>query len=185
MLKKLLLLYHFVFALFCYTPRRLISPAIMRFTVLQYIKSNAIKVDGELDETSWKQSAVAENFWQLYPCRHCGCTQTKVRMTYDANNLYVAFVCYDTGYYVIQSLKRDSDPGSSDGVGIVLDPLNSRTNGFSLQWTLQCSKPKTCWMPIMVILVSAGTINSFTNKAACRSLGGKRLFLLKPSVCSR
>ncbi|MFN8253684.1 MAG: DUF5916 domain-containing protein [Ferruginibacter sp.] len=93
--------------------------------------TDAIKVDGELDETSWKQSAVAENFWQLYPADTAAARrETKVRMTYDANNLYVAFVCYDTGYYVIQSLKRDSDPGSSDGVGIVLDPLNSRTNGF-------------------------------------------------------
>lgn len=90
-----------------------------------------IKVDGELNEASWQQAAVANNFWQKFPTDTAEARrQTTAMLTYDNTYLYVGFICRDTNHYVIQSLKRDSDPGDSDGVGVVLDPLNNRSNGF-------------------------------------------------------
>lgn len=92
---------------------------------------DAIKIDGELNELSWQQAQPVKNFWQYFPADTAAAKRdTKAMLTYDANNIYVAFICYDTSHYIIQSLKRDNDPGNSDGIGLVLDPLNSRTNGF-------------------------------------------------------
>jgi hypothetical protein len=92
---------------------------------------DAIKIDGELNEVSWQIAQPIKNFWQKEPVDtgHAK-RQTEVRTTYDANFLYIGIINYDTNHYIIQTLKRDVDPGNSDGVGIVIDPLNSRTNGF-------------------------------------------------------
>jgi Domain of unknown function (DUF5916)/Carbohydrate family 9 binding domain-like len=93
--------------------------------------TDAIKIDGELNEASWQNAHSIQNFWQIFPVDTGKAQrQTEVRMTYDANFLYVGVVNFDTSFYVIQSLKRDSDPEKSDGFGIVLDPVNGRTNGF-------------------------------------------------------
>lgn len=90
-----------------------------------------IKIDGELNEESWQTAESVENFWQYLPVDTAAARRdTKAMVTYDATNIYFAFVCYDTNFYVIQSLKRDNEPIKSDGIFIVLDPLNSRTNGF-------------------------------------------------------
>lgn len=92
---------------------------------------DAIKIDGQLDELSWQQAEPKNKFWQKEPL-DTGHAQrdTEVRVTYDNNFLYVGIINYDTNYYVIQTLKRDIDPGNSDGVAIILDPMNARTNGF-------------------------------------------------------
>lgn len=92
---------------------------------------DAIKIDGELNEASWQNAQPIKNFWQKEPVDtgHAK-RQTEVRATYDANFLYLGIINYDTNHYIIQTLKRDVDPGNSDGIGIVIDPLNSRTNGF-------------------------------------------------------
>ena len=92
---------------------------------------DAIKVDGVLNETSWQNAESMKNFWLKEPLDTGHAKQdTEVRVTYDNYFLYVGIINYDTSYYVIQTLKRDIDPGNSDGVGIVLDPVNARTNGF-------------------------------------------------------
>ncbi|TAL41696.1 MAG: hypothetical protein EPN92_12585, partial [Chitinophagaceae bacterium] len=93
--------------------------------------TDVIKIDGELNEASWNNAQPIKDFWQKEPVDtgHAK-RQTEVRTTYDANFLYIGVTCYDTNYYVIQTLKRDVDPSNSDGIGIIIDPLNSRTNGF-------------------------------------------------------
>ena len=51
-------------------------------------------------------------------------------MAYDDNFLYVAAICYGNDKYVIQTLKRDNTLQTGDAFGIVIDPVNERTNGF-------------------------------------------------------
>jgi hypothetical protein len=93
--------------------------------------TDAIKIDGELNEAAWQKAHRIKKFWQKFPV-DTGLAQrdTEVMATYDGNFIYFGIINYDTSYYVIQTLKRDSDPGDSDGMGIVLDPVNGRTNGF-------------------------------------------------------
>ncbi|HLF45456.1 MAG TPA: DUF5916 domain-containing protein [Chitinophagaceae bacterium] len=93
--------------------------------------TDVIKIDGELNEASWQNAHFINNFWLQNPDdNRYAKRQTEVRITYDANFLYVGIINYDTSYYVIQTLKRDVNPGGSDGVGVVIDPLNGRSNGF-------------------------------------------------------
>lgn len=93
--------------------------------------TDVIKIDGELSEVSWQQAHTVNNFWQKFPVDTGRAQrQTLVRATYDEHFLYFGIICYDTSYYVVQTLKRDVDPGSSDGIGIIIDPVNGKTNGF-------------------------------------------------------
>lgn len=90
-----------------------------------------VKIDGVLDEAAWQQAAPATAFWQKEPADTAAAKlKTEIRVTYDLVNMYFGIYCFDKTPYVVQSLKRDSDPGNSDGIGIVLDPVNNRSNGY-------------------------------------------------------
>ena len=93
---------------------------------LQIKRNNdPIKVDGMLDEDSWSTPNVASDFWQQYPKDNIKTdVRTEVRMTYDADNLYIAAICYDVEDYVVQTLKRDNGLFTSDAFGIIIDPVN-------------------------------------------------------------
>ena len=90
-----------------------------------------IKIDGVLDEPVWSTAELAKNFNKKYP-NDIGEPQrkTEVRLTYDDKNIYFGFKVYDSGNAVIQSLKRDVGHDAGDGVAVMLDPLNQKTNGF-------------------------------------------------------
>ena len=90
-----------------------------------------IILDGILDEPAWKSAIVAKDFTKKYP-NNIGNPkqQTEVLSTYDEKNIYFAFKVYSKEEQIIKSLKRDIGYDGSDGVGIVLDPLNQKTNGF-------------------------------------------------------
>ena len=90
-----------------------------------------IKIDGNLSDSAWAGLEVADKFAAHWPQDNVPLLrQTEVRMTFDDKFLYIAAVCRDTNYHIIQSLKRDGDYWSSDGFAVTLDPINERTNGF-------------------------------------------------------
>ena len=93
--------------------------------------SSPIKIDGVLDEAVWANAEVATNFFKKYP-NDIGAPKrkTEVRMTYDNENLYFAFKVYDSGTHVISGLKRDGGHDGNDCIGVILDPINKKTNGF-------------------------------------------------------
>ena len=93
--------------------------------------TSPIKIDGELNEGVWSTLETTTPFWKKFPNDE-GRPQrkTEVKIAYDDKFLYFAFTSYDSGKAYIQSLKRDFGHDGSDGVGIVLDPTNQRTNGF-------------------------------------------------------
>jgi hypothetical protein len=90
-----------------------------------------IILDGILDEPAWKSAIVAKDFTKKYP-NNIGPPkqQTEVLSTYDDKNIYFAFKVYSKEEQIIKSLKRDIGYDGSDGIGILLDPLNQKTNGF-------------------------------------------------------
>ena len=90
-----------------------------------------IEIDGILDEPVWANTDVAKDFKKKYP-NDIGEAKraTEVRFTYDNENIYFGFKVYDSGTAISRSLKRDIGYDMSDGVGIMLDPLNKKTNGF-------------------------------------------------------
>ncbi len=87
-------------------------------------------IDGKLDDPAWTKANVGSDFWQKVPFFAEGADpRTEVMLTYDKDNLYVATKCFQKKDIIIQSLKRD-EYWDNDGIAIVLDPLNTRTNGF-------------------------------------------------------
>ncbi len=96
--------------------------------------TSEIIIDGDLKEEVWKNAALADNFWVSYPVDHQQVPdelQTEVRMTYDDQYMYFGITCYGDNDYVIQTLKRDKDIARGDGFGLVIDPVNAKTNGFA------------------------------------------------------
>ncbi|GAC1438018.1 MAG: hypothetical protein NVSMB63_00880 [Sediminibacterium sp.] len=90
-----------------------------------------VKIDGEFTEPDWATAGTANNFWRKFP-NDVGRPKrkTEVRVMYDDTFIYFGFTSYDSGKAYIQSLKRDIGHDGNDGVGIILDPTNQRTNGF-------------------------------------------------------
>ena len=93
--------------------------------------TDKIKIDGILDEPVWATTDVAKNFVKKFP-NDIGepKRQTEVRFTYDNDNIYFGFKVYDSGAAISRSLKRDFGNEGNDVVGIMMDPLNKKTNGF-------------------------------------------------------
>ncbi len=102
-----------------------------KYKVSIHKSATPLKIDGVMDEPAWQSAETASGFWLKWPVDTSAAKrQTEVRMTYDDHYLYFGIINYDTNYYVIQSLKRDGAPEANDGVGLVLDPVNEKSNGF-------------------------------------------------------
>jgi len=92
--------------------------------------SSEITIDGVLDEAVWQESNVGSDFWQKVPYFAEGADpRTEIRLTHDDKTLYVSAKCFQSKKPIIQSLRRD-EYWDNDGIAILLDPLNTRTNGF-------------------------------------------------------
>jgi hypothetical protein len=93
-----------------------------------------ITIDGRLNEQSWKEADVADNFFRITPMdTGYAETKTEVMMTYDDENIYVAVICYDSlpGKNLIASLRRDFSFSDNDNFIFFLDTFQDKTNGFS------------------------------------------------------
>ncbi len=97
--------------------------------------TQAITLDGVLDERDWVLADTAGAFYQTFPYdTGFSKSRTVVRLAADEDNLYVAAECFDDHPelpYVIQSLKRDWSFPVSDAFVVTLDPFDDQTNGFS------------------------------------------------------
>lgn len=90
-----------------------------------------IKVDGLGEEQDWQIANVAADFWKKFPVDDEKAVHpTSVKVTYDNQMIYFLATVTDSTPLVAQSLKRDSRIRESDGFGIMLDPMNKKTNGF-------------------------------------------------------
>ncbi len=90
--------------------------------------SSSITLDGKVDEAAWQACEVGTNFWQKLPYYAPGADpKTEIRLCFDDDFIYVSAICYQEEDPIILSLKRD-EYWDSDGIAIVLDPLDSRSN---------------------------------------------------------
>ncbi|MDD4754997.1 MAG: DUF5916 domain-containing protein [Prolixibacteraceae bacterium] len=95
--------------------------------------SEAMRIDGVLDEKPWQVSDTAYNFVPVTPVdTGLAIAQTLVVITYDKSNIYVGAVCYDPspGKRPVESLRRDFEFGKNDNFRIHIDTYNNQTNGF-------------------------------------------------------
>lgn len=91
-----------------------------------------IVLDGVINEDAWNVADVVSDFWMKYPTNGTKAeVRTEVKLTYDDSKLYVAVRAYEgKPGHLVSSLKRDKGLREGDGIGVVLDPINRKTNGF-------------------------------------------------------
>lgn len=92
-----------------------------------------IRIDGIIDEDTWKEAEVVTELWQQFPSdTSLAKSYTEFRATYDDNFIYFSAIARDNikGGYVISSLRRDFRGPGLDGVSVILDPFQDLTNGF-------------------------------------------------------
>jgi len=117
-----------------------------------------IKVDGILDEETWKSQHIATDFYQKTPyfAKEAD-PKTDVRYSYDDEYLYMAAICFQDHPVVIQSLKRD-EFWDNDGIAMILDPLNTRTHAFLFGVTAAGAQWDAQFAP------NSGTNSDWSNK---------------------
>jgi len=99
---------------------------------LQVAKSiSQIKVDGKLDEPAWKSAGKASNFVERYPGDMTQPeVETEAYITYDNENLYVAFVCHDDPNAIRATMCQRDQFGGDDAVALLLDTFGDATRAY-------------------------------------------------------
>ncbi|MGB4960373.1 MAG: DUF5916 domain-containing protein, partial [Saprospiraceae bacterium] len=109
------------------------SQIINSFKVIHLHKSDqSVKLDGILNEAIWDRSTKYADFWMKFPTNSTlADPKTEIQVTYDDTHIYFGIKVYEAQEgNIVQSLKRDQGLRAGDGLGIVLDPVNLKTNGF-------------------------------------------------------
>src|SRR5437870_2693752 len=95
--------------------------------------TDAIKVDGILDEPAWSLAQPATDFLQQQPNEGATASErTEVRVLFDDKNIYFGISAFDSdaAHINARELVRDADFSNDDTVSIVLDTYHDRRNGF-------------------------------------------------------
>jgi hypothetical protein len=94
--------------------------------------SEKIKLDGVLDEETWKKAQHLPSFWQFFPKDSVKANyQTDIILAYDDKNIYIGAKMYTKGNkFVTPSFRRDFRAGGNDNVSFLFDTFNDKTNSF-------------------------------------------------------
>jgi len=92
-----------------------------------------IRLDGELDDEGWKGAARADNFAEHSPGDQTRpAVETEVLVTYDEDNLYVAWICHDDPQEVRASFCERDRIFSDDYVMLLLDTYGESTLAYEI-----------------------------------------------------
>jgi len=84
--------------------------------------SSIINIDGILDESAWSRAASTENFLEIQPGDNVEpSVPTEVKVTYDKDNLYVAFKAYSDPKDIRATLQKRDQAFRDDFVAILID----------------------------------------------------------------
>ncbi|MFQ3333012.1 MAG: hypothetical protein ACI8ZH_000909, partial [Flavobacteriales bacterium] len=89
----------------------------------------APKIDGVLNDNTWQDLDIANNFTQISPNNgnpERNHQRTEVKICYDSKNIYFGIMMYDNApdSILTELAKRDRKDGNSDLFGIFIDPFN-------------------------------------------------------------
>ncbi|MBK7127904.1 MAG: carbohydrate binding family 9 domain-containing protein [Crocinitomicaceae bacterium] len=103
-----------------------------RKTIESVRTQEKIVIDGNLNESCWKNSFVASDFIQNVPVAGApSCRKTDVMVSYDNQAIYVAAVMWDEKDSITSTLSQRDDVGNADWFGVIFDSYNAGTLGFS------------------------------------------------------
>jgi hypothetical protein len=94
-----------------------------------------IRVDARLDETAWQDALVIALDYEWFPGDNTPApVRTEARLTFDDENLYVAFQASDPDPSAIRAFFADRDTAfQNDTVGFVIDPFNDGRRAFQFR----------------------------------------------------
>ncbi|PJA75373.1 hypothetical protein CO151_06670 [bacterium CG_4_9_14_3_um_filter_65_15] len=128
-----------------------------------------ISIDAQLDDPGWKGAAVADNFAEHNPGDQIRpAVDTEVLVTYDQDNLYVAWICYDDPAAVRATFCERDDIFKDDYVILTLDTYAQNAmayeisaNPYGIQGDLLFSTGRGEDGSYDMIFESAGRITSY------------------------
>jgi hypothetical protein len=93
----------------------------------------SITIDGKLSDPGWKNAAELSNFVERYPGENIKPeVPTRGMVTYDENNLYAAFICYDDPGSVRSTMCQRDQFSGDDAVCLLLDTYNEGAWAYEL-----------------------------------------------------
>jgi len=112
------------------------APALRQFQVTR--SATPVKIDGVLDEDAWKTATVIDLPYEWFPGDNVTPpVKTEALVTYDGDNLYVAFRCQDPEPRAIRAHLMDRDALSTfvqdDHVGFSIDTFNDELRAFQFR----------------------------------------------------
>jgi hypothetical protein len=132
--------------------------------------NGTIKIDGRIDAGEWKYAQKADNFVERRPGENLKPdVNTEAFITYDQDNLYVAFMCYDDPSKIRATIcQRDQfHGGSDDAVVLLIDTYGNATWAYELMVNPYGIQKDLIWSSIHgedsgfdLIWESAGSVTS-------------------------
>ncbi len=112
------------------------APDLRQFQVTR--AATSIKIDGVLDEDAWKTATVIDLPYEWFPGDNTTPpVKTEALITYDGDNLYVAFRCQDPDPKAIRAHLMDRDATATfvqdDHVGFSVDTFNDERRAFQFR----------------------------------------------------
>ncbi len=90
--------------------------------------TETIKIDGNLDDSEWQRAGRAVNFVERSPGENTRpSVATEAFITYDEDNLYVAFVCADNPDDIRATMCQRDQFNGDDAVGLMIDTYGEAT----------------------------------------------------------
>ncbi len=125
----LLIIIGFLFMVEAFSQQMTVRPSVTAKKI-----ASGIKIDGKLDEPSWKEAAILDNFIEFTPTPfkpENKSNRTEVLIMYNNEGVYVGGKCYEN---TIDSITRElvgrDGFGNNDWIGFSIDTYNDNLNGF-------------------------------------------------------
>lgn len=97
---------------------------------IPFTKAN-ITLDGNLDDPIWKEATKVESFSEFFPVsERKPFVKTEAFIAYNAENLYVAFICEADPNEMRASLTKRDNIYQDDFVGVLIDPYNNAATAY-------------------------------------------------------
>lgn len=94
-----------------------------------------VEIDGVMDEGAWREADPIPLPYEWFPGDNVAApVHTEVRVLFDEENLYLAFLARDPEPGAIRANLADRDtPFQDDHVGFMIDPFNDERRGFQFR----------------------------------------------------
>ena len=119
---------------FCLLPSLVFASDVLQVPATRLSEEAAAPVvDGRVTEDAWTGVEPHARFTQQDPDEGAAASErTEVRVLFDASNVYVGIICFDSepDKIIVNQSRRDADISETDSVIVVFDTFNDTQNAF-------------------------------------------------------